>query len=74
MCDDGGGGPPAPVVVRMNYLFPTVALSRACAQKSDRPQTPTSGRMCDVSRSKTLPKLPILDLPGNKRYAVVKAP
>lgn len=74
MCDGDDGGLLAPVVVRMKYLSPAAALSRAYAQKTDRRQTPTFGRMCDVSRLKTPPRLPILDLPGNKGYSVVKAP
>lgn len=71
MCDDDGGGPLALVGAR--NLSPAVALSRTCAQKTDRRQIPTFGRMCDVSRSSP-PKPLVPDLPGNKGYGVVKAP
>lgn len=77
VCDDGGddgGGRLAPVVARMKYLSPAVALSRACAQKTDPRQTPTSGRRYSFSRLKTPPKLLVLDLPGSKECVVVKAP
>lgn len=71
MCDGDDGDLLALVVARNLSL--TVAPSRTYAQKTDHRQIPTSGRMCDVSRSSP-PKLPIPDLPGNRGYGVVKAP
>lgn len=71
MSDGDGGGLLALVVAR--NLSPTVALSRTYVQRTVHRQIPTSGRMGDFSRSSP-PKPPILDLPGNKGYEVVKAP